>query len=201
MKYLKKFGQLRESIESIDSICKRYNIKGYTINVDGTVDVDGDVNLSYMGLTKLPLKFGKVIGNFECSKNHLKSLMGGPSEVFGYFNCSRNYLTNLVGAPVSVGGYFSCHNNKLISLEGGPTEVGGYFNCYGNPVYYIWNLFNRDKRFLEKLGGMYNGGLSPFLIKDHNYLRGDILEEIADELGITLVPGWQGVEKAGYQII
>ena len=42
MKYLKKFN---ESVEDIDSICKKYGIKNYTINVDGTVDVDGNVDL------------------------------------------------------------------------------------------------------------------------------------------------------------
>jgi hypothetical protein len=52
MKYLKKFN---ESLEDIDSICKKYGIKNYTINSDGTVDVDGDVNLLLKNLSKLPL--------------------------------------------------------------------------------------------------------------------------------------------------
>ena len=54
MKHIKLF----ESFNDIDSICKKYNITNYTINSDGSIDVDGDVNLSNRGLTKLPLKFG-----------------------------------------------------------------------------------------------------------------------------------------------
>lgn len=47
---------------NIESICKKYNIKNYTINSDGTIDVYGNVILSRNYLTKLPLKFGRVSG-------------------------------------------------------------------------------------------------------------------------------------------
>ena len=53
MKYLKLF----ESFNDIDSICKRYGIENYTINEDGSIDVDGNVSLSSQGLTELPLRF------------------------------------------------------------------------------------------------------------------------------------------------
>jgi len=97
----------------IKSICKKYGIKNYTINPDGSIDVDGSVNLSYQKLTKLPLNFNRVTGNFYCHNNRLTSLEGGPKEV---------------------GEYFSCHDNRLTSLEGGPKEVGVYFFCYNNPL-------------------------------------------------------------------
>ena len=32
-----------DGVESISDICKKYNIKNYTINEDGSVDVDGNV--------------------------------------------------------------------------------------------------------------------------------------------------------------
>ena len=150
MKYLKYF----ESNSEIDSICGEYRIKNYTINPDGTVDVNGDVNLYEKGLTKLPLKFGYVSGEFDCSYNQLTSLEGSPKkvgggfycgynklvtlegapkEVGGYFDCRYNQLTSLVGAPEEVM-YFNCSNNQLTSLEGAPMEVGGYFHCDGNPL-------------------------------------------------------------------
>jgi len=59
-----KFIKLYESFTDIDSICKQYNIKNYTINSDGSIDVDGNVSLS--NITQLPLKFGKVTGSFNC---------------------------------------------------------------------------------------------------------------------------------------
>ncbi len=36
MKYLKLF----ESFEDIDEICKKYSIENYTINTDGSIDVN-----------------------------------------------------------------------------------------------------------------------------------------------------------------
>ena len=46
MKHLKLF----ESFKDIDSICDEYGIKDYTINDDGLVDVDGDVDISYLSM-------------------------------------------------------------------------------------------------------------------------------------------------------
>ena len=131
MKYLKKFN---ESIESIDSICKKYRIYNYIINPDGSIDVDGDVNISYRNLTILPLKFNKVSGYFYCNNNQLTSLEGSPKEISRSFSCRYNQLTSLEGSPTKIGGGFYCSGNKLTTLEGGPTKVGGYFFCYDNPL-------------------------------------------------------------------
>jgi len=133
MKHLKLF----ESFEDIDSICKRYGIKNYTINSDGTIDVDGDVYLNNKGLIKLPLKFGKVTGNFYCSYNKLTSLEGSPSYV-------------------GVG--FYCYNNQLTSLEGCPKEVGDWLNCYSNPIHSIYKLFPNHKAFMDSLDYGYLRG-------------------------------------------
>ena len=43
MKHLRSFNEGKES--DIDSICRKYNIRNYIINSDGSIDVDGDVNL------------------------------------------------------------------------------------------------------------------------------------------------------------
>ena len=69
MKYLK----LYKSFEDIHEICRKYWIK-YTINVDGSIDTDDNVDLDYLGLTKLPLKFNKINGYFDCCNNELISL-------------------------------------------------------------------------------------------------------------------------------
>jgi hypothetical protein len=90
----------------IDSICEKFKIDNYTVNEDGTVDVDGDVELSDKGLKKLPLKFGRVTGHFSCNNNELTTLEGSPSRVGGYFICNSNELTTLKGGPSEVGGNF-----------------------------------------------------------------------------------------------
>lgn len=37
----------------IQYLCKKYNITNYKINKDGTIDVDGDVDLSCVGFERL----------------------------------------------------------------------------------------------------------------------------------------------------
>jgi len=130
MKYIK----LYESFENIDSICKKYGIKKYTINPDGTVDVDGDIDLSFKDLAKLPLKFGDVTGDFTCHANFLTTLDGCPKSVGGIFNCCSNNLISLEECPQSVGGDFYCSNNQLTSLEFSPKSVGGDFYCNYNQL-------------------------------------------------------------------
>jgi hypothetical protein len=137
MKYLK----LYENFEDIDSICQKFGIKNYTINSDGSIDVDGNVDLIDKGLTKLPLKFRNVTGDFYCYNNQLTTLEGSPQNITGYFSCNNNKLTSLEGGPQSVGGSFFCNNNQLTSLEYAPLSVGGGFYCDDNPVESIWNLF------------------------------------------------------------
>ena len=135
MKYLKKY-KLFESVneQEIHDLCKKYGIKNYTINSDGNIDVDGNVDFYNQGLTKLPLLFKNVSGDFDCNNNNLTSLEGAPSSVGGNFWCRNNKLTSLECAPTSVGGSFYCHNNQLASLEGAPTEVGRDFYCNNNKL-------------------------------------------------------------------
>jgi hypothetical protein len=157
--------KLFEEFNHIDNICKMYDIKRYTINEDGSIDVNGDVDLDNRRLTKLPLKFNLVSGDFDCSHNQLTSLEGSPKEVGGIFSCNHNRLKTIEGSPKEVGGDFDCSNNQLISLIGCPTSVGGDFYsygvsnklttlegfstkisgnfvCIGNPIYEIWRLID-----------------------------------------------------------
>ena len=106
----------------------------YTINEDGSIDVDGDVDLYNRNLTKIPFKFRNVSGYFGCNNNQLTSLDGAPNTVGRWFDCTDNQLTSLEGAPSSVGGGFYCHNNQLISLKGAPSSVGDFFSCDNNQL-------------------------------------------------------------------
>ena len=130
MKYLKLF----ESYSDIESICRKYIITNYTINSDGSIDVDADVNLYRKRLTKLPLKFRNVSGNFDCSYNQLTTLVGSPESVGDNFYCNSNQLITLKGSPKSVGESFDCSNNQLITLKGSPKSVGESFDCFSNKL-------------------------------------------------------------------
>jgi hypothetical protein len=110
----------------ISLICEKYNIINYTINPDGSIDVDGRVDLSFNGLTELPLIFNKVSGNFNCSYNQLTTLKGSPRWVGSNFNCYNNQLTSLEFSPDYVGDDFLCNYNPLTDNYC-DTEIGGWF--------------------------------------------------------------------------
>ena len=132
----------------------------YTINDDGSIDVDGDVDLSCKKLTKIPFKFRNVSV---------------------YFTCSNNQLTSLEGAPNTVGGSFSCHNNQLTSLECAPNTVDGNFYCHN-----ILNLpYSELFKIVDKVDGdiFYSSVTTP---EDKDKIRIDrdvknVLKD--DELG------------------
>jgi hypothetical protein len=117
---------------NIDEICEYYGIKNYTINPDGSIDVDGNVHLHNRKLTKLPLKFNKVTGDFNCFWNNLTTLEGSPTYVSSWFDCSYNELTSLEGCPNYVDN-FVCSDNPL------PQEI------LNNPKAELTRL-NREKK-------------------------------------------------------
>ena len=75
---------------TIEETCRKYGISNYTINDDGSIDVNNEVFIAARGLTELPLKFNKVSWNFDCSANKLTTLEGSPKSVGGYFKCNVN---------------------------------------------------------------------------------------------------------------
>jgi hypothetical protein len=134
-------------------------LENYTINPDGTIDVNGDVDLEEKlgDMEKLPVKFGKVSGYFYCSINNLTTLEGCPNYVGSTFSCNRNKLKTLEGCPKYVGGNrFNCAFNELTTLKGiEKCEILGFFGCFGNhdipPENYIYIL-------TAKIGGRIHTG-------------------------------------------
>jgi hypothetical protein len=145
LKYIKKFNEsnnfTKDKLVEIDNICKQYDIKNYTINDDGSIDVNRDVYLYDKRLTKLQLKFNKVNGRFYCYYNNLTTLEGSPIEVNGDFDCSNNELTSFEYAPRIIRGGFSCSDNNIKSFEYFPNYVKGDFWCDKNPIFAVWELF------------------------------------------------------------
>ena len=118
----------------INAVCKRLNIFSYNINDDHTIDVDDNIDISFESLSKIPLKFNNVSGDFLSYNNMLSTLEGSPKSVGGDFCCPYNRLVTLKGGPEYVGKYFDCSKNKLTTLEGSPEYVGGDFSCANNPL-------------------------------------------------------------------
>ena len=124
----------KEEKDQIDEICAEFEIKGYSINTDGSINVQGSVNLTNLGLHELPLKFSKVSGDFKCDCNALKSLEGVPHTVGGNFDCESNMLRSLEGCPTTIGGYLNCSYNYLTTTYSGDKdiELGGRMGFKGN---------------------------------------------------------------------
>lgn len=118
------------SYKNIHRVCEEYNIENYTINEDGSIDVDGHVRINYAKLGGLPLKFNKVSG---------------------FFDCSNNMIVSLYGAPKEVGLFFDCSNNKLISLDYAPIKVIDNFYCYDNSRKLNYEKYLKKQKRLVKL--------------------------------------------------
>ena len=147
----------------------------YTINDDGSIDVNGTVNLNNKDLTKIPFKFRHVSGDFWCNSNQLSSLKGTPNDVGGVFDCSDNRLTSLESAPNNVGKSFWCDFNNLTSLNDAPTVVGDDFICYNNPKLPYSELF----KIVDRVKGniLYSSYQTP---EDKDKIRRD--REVKDVL-------------------
>jgi hypothetical protein len=185
MKYLKLF-ENHKNEEDIHRICEEYNIKNYTLNDDLSIDVDDNVYIIRKKLTKLPLKFNKVNGYFNCPSNKLTTLEGAPREVNGNFNCYDNKLTSLEGAPNIVTGDFNCYNNEIDSLEGAPKEITGLLNCYDNNLYSFYNLPIDIGEFIYSVNPIkcFNNllGKDPELIYEFNELY--VIQKVDEEWSI-----------------
>jgi len=162
MKYIKDFKKHFQMYE--------YDIKKYSLNKDGSIDVNEDVQLQNLDMEKIPLIFNRVNGFFNCSHNSLTSLKNAPKYVDGIFdcnynklislqyspkeinvsfNCYRNKLTSLEYSPESVNGNFICSENFIFSLEHAPKLINDKFICSGNPIAYIYYLYVKKFENIE----------------------------------------------------
>ena len=80
----------KEQIEFLDNVC----VGSWKLNSVGEVDVNGNVYMSSLNLTEIPVKFGSVADSFYCSKNHLTTLKNAPKSIGWHFWCYSNNLTN-----------------------------------------------------------------------------------------------------------
>jgi len=130
---------------------EKYGIKNYDITEDLIINCSRSVNIEGAGLTEFPnyIQFGKINGDFNCSRNNLTSLKGGPTYVLMSFNCGLNKLKDLHYAPSFIGSHFSCAYNQLTSLDDAPINVGA--NTWLTYNYLNYETIENYKRKKEKL--------------------------------------------------
>ena len=120
-------------IQQINEFCEMHDIRNYTIRDSLVVDVQGNVDISNAQLTRIPFQFGFVMGNFNCSDNHLTSLKGSPKECMCFY-CYNNQLTTLEYAPEIVSHTLNCMNNRITNFTGINIEILHTFDCQDNPL-------------------------------------------------------------------
>ena len=155
------------------------------------INVKENVDLSNLNLTKLPIRFGTVSGNFYCHDNNLTTLEGAPEKVGVGFDCSYNMLTSLVGAPKSVGSEFYCFENKLTSLKGAPEKVGVEFDCSYNMLTSLVGApksvgydFNCEHNDLTSIKGAPKEIGGDFIIRNNNlHVTKDDVLKVSDVKG------------------
>jgi hypothetical protein len=86
----------KEQKAFLNKVCfsRRIGVK-WKLNSNGEVDVvEGKVDMSGMGLTEIPVKFGRVDVNFICSENQLTTLKNCPTSIGGNLLFGKNNLTD-----------------------------------------------------------------------------------------------------------
>jgi hypothetical protein len=116
---------------------KKLNLSSYKVRKDGKIDVQGNVKFDSSMIDKrfsiLPIKFGRVTGNFVAVSCGVSQMTGFPEKVDGDFDVSNNQITSLEDGPSHVGGSYIAEGNKLLTvLLGWPKFIGSdarFKNC------------------------------------------------------------------------
>jgi hypothetical protein len=136
----------------------------YTKQPDGTLVVEGDIDLSDKKLMRLPdLSSVIVKGSFYCNRNKLTSLKGAPKSVGITFHCGANQLTSLEFSPERLDGDFFCYYNRLTSLKYAPVSVAFEVRAVDNPL----DSLEHAPRYFQRLTCSFGEFRSWQEIPDH----------------------------------
>lgn len=152
------------------------------VDDDGFIHASGSVGIrqEFRPISQLPVKFGRVEGDFFCDECGLETLAGAPTWVGGAFWCQYNRLTSLQHAPRHVGADFRVFYNKLTNLHHAPEHVGGEFECYGND---LTSLEGLPEQGVKKLVLTYNTHL-PLLrcLTAHDVYLGHVAPKMVSKI-------------------
>lgn len=151
----------REEIERITKLAKYYNVKNFTVDTNGKVNVSGNVRfIDYKIFNgEIPIPFGRVSGDFICIDSGLTSLVNCPKRVGGDFNIKINNLTTLKHCPEYIGGNFNCSANKLDSLRYITEIIHGDLDCSLNLISTLKYMPFKAKSvdmFMNRITDVYN---------------------------------------------
>jgi len=176
----------------------KHEIKNFEVLSDYSVNVKGSVKLAdkLANLSKLPLSFNQVDGDFDISNNELVTLEGSPRTVQGDFLAFKNEIGSLKGGPKEVGGSFIILKNNISSLKHSPALVKEDFICSHNPM--------KDLDGLNTVQGSIFTGVFLPKVKAQKYVynsvttykyAGEVVAEYLDKVYVTLTEEEQVFEK------
>lgn len=150
----------KERKNRINGLCDYFGIGIYTINTDGTIDVNQDVDLRYYEISNFPLSFNKVCGDFDCGHNIITSLLGSPRYVSGNYIFTQNRLISTYSGDddIEVGGGIYLYNNRLPKLIKDNMQHIKLILKYQRH-FFIWNddLTLNEENFQELLDEINDG--------------------------------------------
>jgi hypothetical protein len=120
--------------KDVQAWLSQHNIKNYTIEDNLIVNVAGSVYFDGHELTHLPVKFGKVAGDFSCSGVGFTTCQGFPREVSYDVWVCNNKLTTIQYAPEKIGGSFYIWGNQITNLAQLTCEISEDLYCHTNPL-------------------------------------------------------------------
>lgn len=111
---------------------REIHVDRFTLEIEAPGDVYRLTNSPAM--EKLPVKFGKVFGNFDVNKAVLTTLENGPYFVGGNFNAQFNLLTSTAYLPKYIGKNCNLGWNKLSAPEVKIEGFKGNLDLSSNPL-------------------------------------------------------------------
>lgn len=103
-----------------------------SVEEDGTINVDGDLNFDLYRDESIPIKLGTVTGSFINHDSKLKYLWNGPKRVEGSVEMTGSIIKSLSGGPEWIGEHLHLGGTKITSLKGIAKYIGGNVHFAGS---------------------------------------------------------------------
>jgi hypothetical protein len=92
--------------------------------INHSFDILTDVTAERM-FDRLPVKFGRIGGNFNMAYTGLDTFEGFPRVIEGHCWCNQNKLTSFQGSPQVIEGNFLVQDNPISIMSGFPEHIQG----------------------------------------------------------------------------
>ncbi|MDO8581575.1 MAG: hypothetical protein Q7S16_01775 [bacterium] len=98
-------------------------LETFTIHTDGTLTVEGDLDLTHLPVTHLPKGLREVGGILGLGMTKIISIEGFPEKVGGDVDLTGVQIISLKGFPQTIGGNIFLADTRIKSLHGLPKKI------------------------------------------------------------------------------